>query len=385
MHGDVFVLDVARTPLATAGTALAEVLPSRLVAGLLRQLPAGDLCALVLAGDGSCEAVRHALASSGRTARASWLVQRGGIGAAEAIRQGVLQVAGDAGAADGVCVVAGGYATASRYRARGVLDMLAAVTHPQLPPRAAADLLAARHGLTVAALDDWSERSRQAARAAQAQVQAQMRAQPQPVTDLNGLVILADDCVSDDCVGGTSAQTAARMDEPADAWRVAPRLAPCQRELARLHTVNHVAPQVDGAALVLLGCATAAERLRLRPRARLAASVTLDAGPAQGFSAAHAAVRGALARAGWTAAQLDMLEIHDGFAAQALAAAHELSLPLDRINPLGGALVHGDAGAAAGAVSVGRLLSRLNEGTRGVAVAADAAGHAVAFALEGLA
>lgn len=387
MFGDVHVLQALRTPTAPAGSTLTEVLPSRLVAGLLRQtvhaseriaLSSGlaRLDGLILAGSGDFQSIRHAMTSISSHPPVSYLLQCGKIGAMEAIRQGALQSLMDSTGTQPAYVIAGGYEVHRRHRLPEASDMIAAITRPVLPPRTAADLLASRYKLSGAELDSWSQQTRQAARNARKHLP-----RPTAVQDINGLLVLGED---EPAVATPNEDKP--LDIPASAWYVAKRFAPDLGDIPEIHAEAHCAPRVDGAALIFLGAsAKGAESSIADAHARIAGIVSVDEGPASGFLAAHLAVHKVLKQAGWNAAQLDVLEIHDRFAAQALAVAHEFSIPGERINPMGGSLVHGDAGAASGALCVGRLFHQLqHSGRRGIAVVADESGHAVALAMEGM-
>lgn len=383
MDEDVFIVDAVRTPLARAGGPLTEVLPSRLVAGLL-ECVGGEggasevLSAFLLAGDGPADTAGLALAAAGRRSAACWQMQGDPCGL-EVLRQAVLQIAAPralhpAGPASGKLAVAGGYRLAGRRGPLDALDVHAAMAWPVLPSRLAADLLASRHDVTAADLDAWADRSSQAARQgpwATAGVHA--------VRDINGLAILVQDPP-----GGMGEADEPDADGTPDALAIALRHDPMRRELACRHARRHLAAQADGAALVLLGDAQAVERLGVAPCAKVRASLALDAGPARGFEAAGQAVREVLNRTGWDARYLDALEIHDPCAAVAWVTARQLGVPLDRVNAWGGALAHGDAGPAAGALCIGRLLGQLTHGPgkRGVVVAAAPSGRAVALAME---
>ncbi|MDO9434672.1 hypothetical protein [Hydrogenophaga sp.] len=369
---DIFIFDEQRTPVAPAGGALAEVLPSRLVGTLLRdiatRIPGDALDALILGGDGAHETPRHALATAGLTARmGAWQLQHGGVSSMAALRQAAQGVAaGDLG-----LVIAGGYQLAASQRMACALDMLIDVAHPVLTTRAAADMVAQRHGVIGETLDAWVERSSEALGA------AHLVDTPHAVHDINGLVILAQDQVD----------TTIRPDDddPDNVAAVAAiHLNPDLPAPPRRHHATHLASAVDGACLLVLGSADVAARHGLAPRAKLCASAAVAEGAAVGPAAVLTAVQRALQQAGWTASELDHLEIHDAVAVAAPLASTALGVPLDRVNTLGGALVRGDLGAAAGAACLARLVLALERSNtrRGVAAIADAAGHAIAIAVE---
>jgi len=98
------------------------------------------------------------------------------------------------------------------------------------------------------------------------------------------------------------------------------------------------------------------------------------------------AVRQALDRAGWTISDLERVEINEAFAAVPLAVMKELGLPEDVVNVEGGAIAHGHAIGATGAVLVTRLLhSMQRDGVRkGLVTLCIGGGQGIALALEAL-
>ncbi|MBI5594562.1 MAG: thiolase family protein [Elusimicrobia bacterium] len=103
-----------------------------------------------------------------------------------------------------------------------------------------------------------------------------------------------------------------------------------------------------GAAVLLAGAAWAAER-GMTPLCRVAASAYAGVPPERMGVASVPAVRAALARAGWEAPAVDLWEVNETFAAQALLDARELGLDLAKVNVNGGAIALGHPFAASGA------------------------------------
>ncbi len=99
----------------------------------------------------------------------------------------------------------------------------------------------------------------------------------------------------------------------------------------------------DGACAVLLASEEAAQRYGLTPRARVVGMATAGLAPRiMGFGPAPA-VRKVLAQTGLTLAQMDVIELNEAFAAQALAVLRDLGLSDDaaHVNPNGGAIAMG--------------------------------------------
>jgi len=107
----------------------------------------------------------------------------------------------------------------------------------------------------------------------------------------------------------------------------------------------------DGACATIIASADAAKRHGLTPRARIVAAAVAGVAPRiMGFAPAPAA-RKALALAGLAVGDLDVIELNEAFAAQALAVTRDLGLPDDaaHVNPNGGAIALGHPLGASGA------------------------------------
>ena len=107
----------------------------------------------------------------------------------------------------------------------------------------------------------------------------------------------------------------------------------------------------DGSCALLLASEAAARKYNLTPRARVVATATAGVAPRiMGFAPAPA-TRKVLAKAGLVLSQLDVIELNEAFAAQALAVTRDLGLPDDvaHVNPNGGAIAIGHPLGASGA------------------------------------
>lgn len=120
----------------------------------------------------------------------------------------------------------------------------------------------------------------------------------------------------------------------------------------------------DGAAALLVASPAAAERHGLRPRARIVASTAAGVAPRVMGVGPVPAVRKLLARTGLSLAQMDVIELNEAFAAQALAVTRELGLPDDaaQVNPDGGAIALGHPLGASGARLAIAALRQLERG-----------------------
>ncbi|MGC2766134.1 MAG: 3-oxoadipyl-CoA thiolase [Candidatus Acidiferrum sp.] len=107
----------------------------------------------------------------------------------------------------------------------------------------------------------------------------------------------------------------------------------------------------DGACALLLASDTAVKKYGLTPRARVVAAATAGVAPRMMGMGPVPASRKVLAKTGMTIGQMDVVELNEAFAAQALAVLRELGLPDDaaHVNPNGGAIAIGHPLGASGA------------------------------------
>ena len=118
----------------------------------------------------------------------------------------------------------------------------------------------------------------------------------------------------------------------------------------------------DGACALLLASAEAANRYDLTPKARVVAMATAGVPPRiMGFGPSPA-VRKVLAQSGLSLAQMDVIELNEAFAAQALAVLRDLGLPDDaaHVNPNGGAIAVGHPLGMSGARLITTALYQLH-------------------------
>jgi acetyl-CoA C-acetyltransferase len=145
----------------------------------------------------------------------------------------------------------------------------------------------------------------------------------------------------------------------------------------------------DGAAALVVSSRAYAERKGHAPLARVVAYAQAAVEPAWLFYAPVKAIPLALARAGWTAQEVDLFEINEAFAAQVLADMKGLardghSLPLDKLNVHGGAIALGHPLGASGARVLITLIHALRDRglRRGVAALCLGGAEAVALCVE---
>lgn len=140
----------------------------------------------------------------------------------------------------------------------------------------------------------------------------------------------------------------------------------------------------DGAAALVMTRQSVADRLGIKPVARVVSHAAHAHEPARFTTAPVFAMRKAMEKAGWSAADIDLFEVNEAFAVVAMIAMRDLSLPHDRLNVHGGACALGHPIGASGARVLATLLSAL-EGSgqkRGLASLCIGGGEATAMAVE---
>jgi acetyl-CoA C-acetyltransferase len=140
----------------------------------------------------------------------------------------------------------------------------------------------------------------------------------------------------------------------------------------------------DGAAAVMVMTAKKAAALGLTPLGRIASYATSGLDPATMGMGPVPASRKALARAGWKAADLDLLEINEAFAAQACAVNKEMGWDTGKVNVNGGAIAIGHPIGASGCRILVTLLHemRRRNSKRGIASLCIGGGMGVALTIE---
>jgi acetyl-CoA C-acetyltransferase len=234
---------------------------------------------------------------------------------------------------------------------------------------ATAELVAEKHGITRQQQDAYAFESHRRAATAQAEGRFTAEILPvalpgkkgQPVTELT-----QDESVRPD----TSLEALAR-------------LTPAFIETGTVTAGN--APGVsDGAAAVVLISVERATQLGLKPLAIIRAQAASGIAPKWVLLAPVQGVQTVLNRAGWNMDEVDLFELNEAFAVQALGVTKELSLDLARVNVNGGAVAMGHPIGASGARVLVTLLHEMarRQVKKGIASLCLGGGNSVAMALE---
>lgn len=141
----------------------------------------------------------------------------------------------------------------------------------------------------------------------------------------------------------------------------------------------------DGAAALLLVSERMGQKLGMTPLARYVVSAAAGVSPRTMGLGPIPAVKKALGLADITVGDLDWIELNEAFAAQSLACIRALDLPINRVNPHGGAIALGHPLGCSGARIVGTLARQIHrtKSRYGLAALCVGVGQGVATILEG--
>jgi acetyl-CoA C-acetyltransferase len=290
----------------------------------------------------------------------------------EAIRQAANSVR----ASEGDTYVAAGVEWVSRYNERqeaaGVADQNENLQGKNGQPDAyiamglTAENVADRWEVSRADMDKYAQRSQELAVASQES--GFFDREIVPVTLPDGTEVARDE-------GPRAGSTLEKLAE----------LKPAFREDGKV-TAGNSCPLNDGAAAVLVMSDARAKELGLKPRARIVASATAALEPEIMGVAPIGAIKKVLERAGMTMDDVDVVELNEAFAAQVIPIMSECDIPLEKLNPHGGAIALGHPFGMTGARIMTTLLNDLetDDKTIGIETMCVAGGQGQATIVERL-
>jgi acetyl-CoA C-acetyltransferase len=149
-------------------------------------------------------------------------------------------------------------------------------------------------------------------------------------------------------------------------------------------TAGNAPPVNDGASALVVMSAERAQQLGLTPMARIVAQATSGTQPKMLLMTPVEATRKVLKKANWQLADVDLFELNEAFAVQAVAVGNELGIEMSKVNVNGGAVALGHAIGSSGARVLTTLLYAMKDRgkKRGVATLCLGGGNGVALAVE---
>jgi acetyl-CoA acetyltransferase family protein len=177
-----------------------------------------------------------------------------------------------------------------------------------------------------------------------------------------------------------------RFDASLEAMAKLPPAQSWEPDTAPDITAGNSSQMTDGASAMIIADRAVAERLGLKPRARLVHFALAAEDPVLVLSAPNPVTRKLLARTGMTIDDFDAVECNEAFAAIALMWAREFLPDMSRFNPRGGAIAIGHPLGASGVRITATLLNHLEAtgGRYGFQTMCEGGGHAHATVIERL-
>jgi acetyl-CoA C-acetyltransferase len=297
--------------------------------------------------------------------------------------QSVMLAAQSIKAGDNDLVLAGGFENMSlaphmeyvrtgvKYGETKMMDHMAAdglsCAFEGWPMGNAADHIAQKHGLSREEQDTFAARSHQ--RAAEATEKCYFG--PEIVAADAARIKQKEDVVRDE---GFRADTSAE------------KLAKLRPAFSKDGTVTagNASQISDGAAVVIVASDRKAGELGAQPMARIVDYCTAGVAPKEIFDAPAKGLKMLLDRNNLSVGDIDLFELNEAFAAQALANIKEMGLPEDRLNVCGGGIALGHPIGASGARILTTLLHQMQriDAKRGIASLCLGGGNAVSLLVE---
>jgi acetyl-CoA C-acetyltransferase len=290
-------------------------------------------------------------------------------------------------------VLAGGVESMSRVPLGSdggawAMDPMTSLETDFVPQGISADLIATLEGFSRRECDEYAALSQE--RAATAWKEGRFQRSVVPVKDRNGFTVLDHD---EHMRPGTTADSLAKL-KPSFAAigdiggfdAVALQKYHWVEKIDHVHHAGNSSGIVDGAALVAIGTKETGERYGLTPRARIVSAAVSGSEPTIMLTGPAPASRKALAKAGLTVDDIDLVEINEAFAAVVLRYAKDMGLSLDKVNVNGGAIAMGHPLGATGAMILGTLIDELERQDKryGLATLCVGGGMGIATVVERL-
>ena len=399
---DAFIYDAVRTPRGKGRPdgALHEVTSVALSAGLLNAVKArngldGHAVEDVIWGNvtqvgeqGGCLARSAVLLSELDQSIPGLAINRFCASGMEAVNLAANQVKGGAGSAyiAGGVEMMGRVAMGSDGAAIAVDPALAMKTY-FVPQGISADIIATEYGFTREMADALAVESQR--RAAAAWAENRFAKSIVPVTDRNGLTLLAHD---EYMRPGTDMATLAGL-KPAfkDMGETMPgfdKIAlmkyPHLEKVEHIHHAGNSSGIVDGAAAVLIGNAEFGRAHGLKPRARIKATAKIGTDPTIMLTGPVPVTEKILRDSGMSIKDIDLFEVNEAFASVVLRFQQAFDVDPALVNVNGGSIAMGHPLGATGAIIIGTLLDELERTGKstGLATLCIASGMGAATIIE---
>jgi acetyl-CoA C-acetyltransferase len=257
-----------------------------------------------------------------------------------------------------------------------------------IPQGVSADLIATIEEFSREDVDAYAAQSQE--RAWNAQQEGRFANSVIPVKDINDNVVLDHD---EFIRPGTTVETLgglkpsfAMIGEMGGFDAVALQKYHWVEKIDHVHTPGNSSGIVDGASLLTIGNEQTGAQMGMEPKARILATALSGADPTIMLTGPAPASRKALAKAGLTVDDLDLVEINEAFAAVVLRFVRDMGLDMEKVNVNGGAIAMGHPLGATGGMILGTLIEELHRtgGRYGLATLCVGGGMGIATVVEAI-
>jgi len=266
------------------------------------------------------------------------------------------------------------------------VDPTIAVETYFMPQGISADLIATKYGFSRDDVDAYAVESQKRSKASWDA--GNFKNSVIAVKDINGITILdKDEHMRPTTTMQSLAQLApsfVQMGEMYGFDAVAIQAHPDVETVTHVHHAGNSSGIVDGAAAVLIGNKEAGGKIGKKPRARIRAFANIGSEPAIMLTGPIDVTQKVLRKAGMQLSDIDLFELNEAFAVQAVAVVKELGLSCDNVNTRGGAISLGHPIGASGARVLTTLIHALRArgGGKGVASLCIGGGMGIAMVIE---
>ncbi len=250
------------------------------------------------------------------------------------------------------------------------VDPSVAIKSYFMPQGVSADLIATKYGISRDDCDAYAVQSQK--RAAKAWDEGRFKNSVVPVTDVNGIPLLAKD---EHMRPATDMQSLAalkpsfvQMGEFGGFDAVAIQAHPDVEYINHIHHAGNSSGIVDGAAAVLIGSKGAGKTANLKPRARIRQFASIGSDPALMLTGPIDVTKRVLEKAGMKISDIDLIELNEAFAAVVLRFMQAFDLDDSKINVNGGAIAMGHPLGATGAMILGTAIDELERTNKSTAL-----------------
>ncbi|WP_017930877.1 acetyl-CoA C-acetyltransferase [Robiginitomaculum antarcticum] len=249
-------------------------------------------------------------------------------------------------------------------------DPQSAMDNYFVPQGISADLIATKYGFSRDDVDAYAVESHK--RATKSWDEGRFAKSILPIKDVIGLpVITRDETIRPDTNMqslGSLNPSFAMMGQSFGFDNVAQQRYPEIEEINHVHHAGNSSGIVDGAAAVLVGNEAAGKKFNIKPRARIVSMASIGSEPTIMLTGPEFAAQKALRNAGMTAADIDLWELNEAFAAVVLRFMQAMDVDHSVMNVNGGAIAMGHPLGATGAMILGTMVDELERADKQTAL-----------------